>query len=124
MVQAGGNLLATGISKNTHISKLILAHNKLGESVAQIGRNLPCCKVLGHLDLSACNIMDEDFIQFLREVRVLHTLKVLILRENFIREKGGLEMLEVLRVNRSLVTVDLSRNFISIKTLDEIEAYV
>lgn len=55
---SGGNMIGQALSKNNHISKLILTGNKLGESIMQVARNLSNCRVLAHLDLSACNIMD------------------------------------------------------------------
>ena len=113
-----GAMIGRGLRGNRNLQSLILKGNPIKEGVLEIakafiGNKIALC--IKELDLSKCQIHSEDITsEFFTMIKSTYTtLKTLNLRENFIKPSAGEQILEALKVNKTLTKVNLDYNPIS-----------
>lgn len=108
-------LLGKGIRGNTTLQVLNLKGNEIKKSIADIAKPFiefkkPLC--IRDLDLSKCHIESEHItLEVLTMISNKDcTLKVLSLRDNFIKQQAGEQISEAMKHNRSIVKLAIDYN--------------
>lgn len=123
----GAALIARALRINRNLKKLILKGNEVAggldefaQSFVASTRPLP----LKELDLSRCELesehITEDFIKMLRSPSF--TLVSLSLRDNFLKQPEVEQMIESLKINKTIASFSVDYNPVSQGALKDIEA--
>lgn len=112
------------LSKNRVIHELDFSKNDLGDHMAEV-----LAMSIGHqtslvtLNLSSCRISDQGVLSIGKALQPNITLKKLILRDNFFTKNAGFQLLDVLRSNTSITSLDISSNQIDMFAKNAIKTF-
>lgn len=112
------------LSKNEVIHELDISKNNLGDNFANVlAMSITEQKSLVKLNLSSCRISDEGVLAVGKALQANKTLKKLILRDNFLSKNCGYDLLDVIKSNKSITSLDMTSNHIDIFTNNAIKTF-
>ena len=108
-------LIGKGLRGNRNLQQLILKGNQVKEGVIEIAKSFVENKKalsIKELDLSKCQIESEHITPEFEDMikSKFCSLRVLSLRDNFIKQVAGEQILEALKTNKTIVKVHMDYN--------------
>jgi len=103
--------LSIFLEMNYTLGNLDMSRNNIGDSLVEtMSRSFSQNISISYLNLSSCRISDQGAIPFMVALSSNKFLKRLILKDNFLSNDFGFDIVEILRSNETVFKIDCSSN--------------
>ncbi|CAD8137772.1 unnamed protein product [Paramecium pentaurelia] len=118
---SGADYIGNGIERNRTLKTLILRDNRLTDIGAEcIFKGL----FFEKLDLKRCNLTDKCVLGLCNMIKQSTQLTTLLLPDNGFHDSSGIVICEAIRINSSILNLDICENPLSYKYIDQINKVI